>query len=70
MAGPRPMKVSDVARRSGVPAHVVRYYTRVGLLRPAREQSNGYRVFTQSDVSRLHFIRLAKNLGYTLEEIG
>jgi DNA-binding transcriptional MerR regulator len=64
------MKVSEVVRRSGVPAHVVRYYARVGLLRPAREESNGYRVFTQTDVSRLHFIRLAKNLGYTLQEIG
>jgi DNA-binding transcriptional MerR regulator len=64
------MKVSDIVRRSGIPAHVVRYYTRVGLLRPAREESNGYRIFTQGDVSRLHFIRLAKNLGYTLQEIG
>lgn len=63
------MKVREVARRSGMPDHVVRYYTRIGLLKPSRSSRNGYKQYKDSDVSRLRFIRQAKSLGYTLDEI-
>ena len=63
------MKVRELARRSGVPDHVVRYYTRIGLLKPSRSPRNGYKQYKDSDVSRLRFIRQAKSLGYTLGEI-
>jgi len=64
------MKVREVARRSGVPDHVVRYYTRIGLLKPSRSPHNRYKQYKDSDVSRLRFIRQAKSLGYTLGEIA
>jgi len=63
------MKVREVARRSGVADHVVRYYTRIGLLNPSRNRHNGYKEYKDSDVSRLRFIRQAKSIGYTLGEI-
>ena len=63
------MRVREVARRSGVPDHVVRYYTRIGLLKPSRSPHNQYKKYQDSDVSRLRFIRQAKSLGYTLAEI-
>lgn len=63
------MTVSQLARRADVEAHVVRYYSREGLLIPQRDPLNGYMLFDESDVRRLHFIRLAKHLGYTLAEI-
>ena len=64
------MSVRDIARRSDVPVHTVRYYTRIGLLKPARNRHNRYKQYKDSDVSRLRFIRQAKSLGYTLTEIG
>lgn len=64
------MKVREVARRSGAADHVVRYYTRIGLLKPSRSPHNRYRQYKDSDVSRLRFIRQAKSLGYTLGEIA
>lgn len=63
------MKVRELARRSSVPDHVVRYYTRIGLLKPSRSPRNGYKQYRDSDVWRLRFIRQAKSLGYTLGEI-
>lgn len=63
------MTVSQLAKQAGVEAHVVRYYSREGLLTPQRNPDNGYMVFNDADVHRLHFIRLAKRLGYTLTEI-
>ncbi len=63
------LTVNDLAIQSRVPAHVVRYYSRIGLIHPERQKENGYRLFSQNDANRLRFIRLAKQLGFTLKEI-
>jgi MerR family transcriptional regulator, Zn(II)-responsive regulator of zntA len=63
------MTVNEVSRASGVPAHTVRYYTRIGLLRPAGRRDNGYKEFTEREVARLKFIRRAQRLGFTLADI-
>ena len=61
--------VNELATRADAPAQVVRYYARIGLLKPKRQQENGYRLFGKQDARRLRFIRLAKRLGFTLGEI-
>lgn len=63
------LTVSELAKSIGVPAHVVRYYTRAGLLKPRRDRGNRYRLYTDADVTRLRFIRRAKLLGFTLDDI-
>jgi len=63
------LTVNELAKQSTAPAHVVRYYTRIGLIKPSGQQDNGYRLFKPRDVHRLRFIRLAKKLGFTLSEI-
>lgn len=63
------LTVNELATRSDAPAHVVRYYVRIGLIQPAGQQANGYRLFSLQDASRLRFIRMAKHLGFTLNEI-
>jgi DNA-binding transcriptional MerR regulator len=61
---------TGLARQAQVPVHVVRYYTRIGLLRPSRNPANGYQLFAEAHLKRLRFILQAKALGYTLREIG
>ncbi len=63
------MQVSEVARKAGVPAHVVRYYTKLKLLKPGRDPNNRYRDYSESDVHRVKFIRRAKWLGFTLADV-
>lgn len=63
------MRVTDLARQCGVPAHVIRYYTQFGLLTPRRRSSNGYRDYAPTDVSRVRFIRRATQLGFTLRDV-
>lgn len=63
------MTVDELAKRGGVPAHVVRYYTQRGLLRPARNSRNRYREYGEPDLYRLQFIRRAKTVGLTLADI-
>jgi MerR family Zn(II)-responsive transcriptional regulator of zntA len=63
------MTASVLAKRANVPLFTVRYYTRIGLLKPRRDLKNGYKVYRQSDKDRLKFITAAKELGFTLSEI-
>ena len=63
------MTASVLAKRSNMPLFTVRYYTRIGLLKPSRDVRNGYKVYKQSDKNRLRFIAAAKELGFTLAEI-
>lgn len=63
------MTVKELARRAGVADHVVRFYARAGLIRPARQAANGYRQFTPPDAKRIRFIRAAQSLGFTLAEV-
>jgi DNA-binding transcriptional MerR regulator len=63
------LTVNELANQANAPAHVVRYYTQIGLLRPSGQRANGYRLFSSSDAGRLRFIRMAKHLGFTLKEI-
>jgi DNA-binding transcriptional MerR regulator len=63
------MTASVLAKRANVPLFTVRYYTRIGLLKPSRDLRNGYKVYKPSDRDRLKFISAAKELGFTLAEI-
>ncbi len=47
----------------------IRHYVRIGLLTPSRNPDNGYRLFDNSDIKKVMFIRRAKGLGFTLHEI-
>ncbi len=64
------VNIGQLARQAGVPIDTVRYYERQGLLATAQRSAGGYRVFSDTDLTRLRFIRRAKALGFTLEEIG
>ncbi|MBT8434836.1 MAG: MerR family DNA-binding protein [Gammaproteobacteria bacterium] len=63
------LTVNELATQSKAPAHVVRYYARIGLIKPSGQQYNGYRLFKPRDANRMRFIRMAKQLGFTLSEI-
>ena len=63
------LTIGKVARGAGLAIDTVRYYEREGLLdKPARTGS-GYRQYSADAVTRLRFIRQAKELGFSLNEI-
>jgi len=64
------MNIGQLARQAGVPIDTVRYYERQGLVPEPPRSASGYRQYGPDDVTRLEFIRRAKTLGFTLEEIG
>ena len=61
--------IGAASERSGCTIETIRYYERIGLVpKPPRNQSR-YRVYAPGDVQRLVFIRRARELGFTLDEI-
>jgi MerR family copper efflux transcriptional regulator len=63
------MRISELAKRSGVSGHTLRYYEARGLLRASRDRS-GYRDFPEATLRDLTFIRMGREIGFPLKEIG
>jgi len=64
------MTANILAKQSDVSLFTVRHYTRIGLLKPARNRQNNYKVYQPSDSVRVRFIQAAKNLGFSLAEVA
>lgn len=60
--------IGELSRRTGCNIETIRYYERVGLL-PAPARRSRYRHYGAEDVGRLAFVRRARGLGFTLDEV-
>lgn len=63
------LRIGDVAERAGVNLQTIRYYEREGLLPEPPRLASGYRMFPESAVRRVRFIKRAQELGFSLSEI-
>lgn len=61
--------VKQIAARVGLPDRTIRYYDRIGLVCAAERTDAGYRVYGAEEEGKLRFIRRAKTLGFSLDEI-
>lgn len=65
----KPLSIGQVARRAGIGVEAVRFYERQGLIEEPPRSGAGYREYPETVVSRIRFIKRAKELGFTLKEI-
>ena len=64
------MKIGAVSAVSGISQRMIRHYEKIGLISPAARRESGYRDYDQRDVHTLRFIGRARDLGFSIEEIG
>ena len=63
------MTIGQAAASSGVPPKTIRFYEEMGLVKPAERLANRYRAYDESNLQTLRFIRRARDLGFSLQEI-
>ncbi len=63
------MQIGQAAEASGVTAKMIRHYETIGLISAGERRTNNYRDYDARDVHELRFIRSARDLGFSLDEI-
>ena len=63
------MNIGTVAEKSGVPPKTIRYYESIGLIPSAARRANGYRTYSEIDMHTLNFIKRARSLGFSVDEV-
>lgn len=62
------MKISEVARQTGLNARTIRYYERIGLVDSPPRLDNGYRQYSEQNIRQLWFLRHARQFGFSIDE--
>ena len=61
--------IGEISRRTGVNIETIRYYERIEVMPKPRRSAGGQRLYDESQLSRLGFIKRSRELGFSLREI-
>ena len=64
------LKISELAAKTGLSSHTIRFYEKHDLIRASERSEAGYRFYNDSDIRRAEFVKAARNIGFSLEDIS
>lgn len=68
--GSAAVQIGQAAQLSGVSSKMIRHYESLGLLPPIHRSEGGYRLYSDSDIHTLRFIKRARDLGFPMDDIA
>jgi len=64
------LKISQLSAKVGLSAHTLRFYEKNGLVRASVRSDSGYRYYNDADIKRVEFVKSARNIGFSLNDIS
>ena len=64
------MKIGELAANSGLSTHTLRFYEKSGLLKASGRSQSNYRVYSKDNLKSARFIKRARDIGFSLDEVG
>jgi Cu(I)-responsive transcriptional regulator len=64
------MNIGALAKETGIAAKTIRFYESVGLIAAPPRSSGNYRIYGERDLATLRFVQRARNLGFSVKEVG
>lgn len=64
------LKISELGALTGLSPHTIRFYEKHGLIEASNRSDSGYRYYSEADVRRAEFVKTARNIGFSLDDIS
>jgi len=64
------IKISELSAKTGLTPHTLRFYEKHGLIQASSRSESGYRYYSEADVRRVDFVKAARNIGFSLDDIS
>ena len=64
------LKISELSAKTGLTAHTLRFYEKHGLIQASTRSESGYRYYNAADIRRVEFVKTARSIGFSLEDIN
>mgnify|MGYP002630368699 CR=1 FL=1 len=64
------IKISELSAKTGLTPHTLRFYEKHGLIQASSRSDSGYRYYSEADVRRVDFVKAARNIGFSLDDIS
>ena len=63
------MKIGELAKKSGLSAHTLRFYEKQGLIKVSARSESNYRIYNSDDLGTARFIKRSRDMGFSLDEV-